>query len=297
MTTATESTPTLPTQIALQVPLWPDDVRGLPNAFARSALFCIGGRSPRRQLQNALIATVRGAEVRYKGEELRQDDSDFFMQLVHLARGYSAESLLTEPICLTPYSMLKAMSWPQSKVGYERLRACADRLKVNALKVKFQRNGELVEFSGSMIRKSVIPETSTDGRSQARPWQLWLEPEIVKLFGVYSFSQIEWAQRTELKRPLAKWLHSFLTDLGLPSQPIFIEDIRQLSGSQCKELSAFKQMLQDGLAELKKVAFVLDWKFDGGTVYVQRATEHAITRIRTTNRLIAQDQTTEEVEA
>ena len=70
--------------VCLQVPLWTERVRGLPNAFARSALFCIGARSVRRMMNNVVISSVHHTEVRYTGEELRQDDQDLFLQLVSL---------------------------------------------------------------------------------------------------------------------------------------------------------------------------------------------------------------------
>ena len=61
-----------------QLPFWPADVRGLPNAFARSALFNVANarKGARDNYKRRSIATVKGASITYTGEELRQDDED-----------------------------------------------------------------------------------------------------------------------------------------------------------------------------------------------------------------------------
>ena len=77
-----------PTVTQLQLPLWPNDLRGIPNAFARSALFNVANarKGERSNVKRLEIAALRGISITYTGEELRQDDEDVFLQLLHIAR-------------------------------------------------------------------------------------------------------------------------------------------------------------------------------------------------------------------
>lgn len=275
-----------------QLPLWRDQVRGLPNAFARSALFCIGSRSARRKMSNVLITSVRGSSVTYTGEELRQDDQDVFLQLVHLARGRTTEQL-QHPVKFKAYRMLKELGWPFSKIGYKRLRDCIDRLKANSLKVRFVKSdrGRPATFAGSLVRKywtGEEDERKTTGGSP-QEWEVWLEPEVVNMFEQFSFSEIEWSQRLQLDRPLSKWLHSFLTDLGLPAPAMNVDELRALSGSQAKEVKTFKMNLKEALEELKQIGFIIDFKFDEAYLFVQRSSGETIYRTRPTVRLLVSE--------
>ncbi|MEC4723934.1 plasmid replication initiator TrfA, partial [Noviherbaspirillum sp. CPCC 100848] len=100
-----------------QLPLWENQVRGLPNPLARSALFSVARQNePRQHLKERPITSVKGVEIFYTGEELRQDDEDVFLNLVHLARSQP----LGHEVSFTAYSMLKSMGWPTSAPSYER---------------------------------------------------------------------------------------------------------------------------------------------------------------------------------
>lgn len=89
-----------------QLPLWERSQRGMPNAFARSALFnCNKASGKRQDYKNYPVASLAGAEITYTGEELRQDDADVFLEICHLAR----ETPLGDRVEFTAYSMLKAL--------------------------------------------------------------------------------------------------------------------------------------------------------------------------------------------
>ncbi len=69
-----------------QLPLWPEPVRGTPNAFLRSALFpAIQGKT-RQALKRSVIASQKDITIRYTGFQLDQSDMDVWEQSVHLAR-------------------------------------------------------------------------------------------------------------------------------------------------------------------------------------------------------------------
>src|SRR5215210_1486150 len=62
----------------IQLPLWPEDKRGTPNCFLRSALFAaIYGNETRKNLKGALLAIQGDCSIHYTGEQLAQNDKDF----------------------------------------------------------------------------------------------------------------------------------------------------------------------------------------------------------------------------
>lgn len=272
----TKPAATTATDLTFQMPLWPEKARGLPNSFARSALFCVGSRATRRNLNKAKIASFNDTEMFYTGSELRQDDEDVFLQLVHLMRGRTA----TDMVDFSGYGMLKELGWGYSKRSYDRLRDCLDRLKANALQVASKDKDTAYVYSGSLIRKYVA--TEQEGTRQT--WRVWFEKEVVRLFGPMSYSELEWAQRTHLKGEISKWLHGFYVTMR-DCPPIAVETLKRLCGSQCASLGAFRQMLRASFQELKDVGFVADFKVDTDYVYVSRDDTTPINRIRPSNML------------
>ena len=246
-----------------QLPLWPDQRRGVPNDLVRGALFTVGNvRLKRNFLRNTVVATLSGLEIRYTGEELRQDDQDVFLQIVHLARLVP----LGTPVRFTAHAMLKALKWHPNVRSYTRLRDTVARLKATGLEVRGDKRG----YAGSLIRDFFWKDDSTGENS--REWAVRLEPEIAALFGHVAYSQIEWGQRLALGH-LAKWLHSFYHTHRKPL-PIKVDTIRKLCGSATKDLSKFRQLLRDALQELRTVEFLSDFTIDSerDLVRVVRAT-------------------------
>lgn len=235
----------------LELPLWADGTRGLPNQFARSSLFTVGYRRTRREQCKDKIVQVYEKEVTisYTGEELRQDDEDVFLQAIHLARGKSGLELDEHPIIFTPYAFLKAIHWPTTGQNhYRRLEACINRLNVTGLKITVANK---FTYSGSLIRKLV------KGHNGRREWAVWLEAEIVRLFAHDNYSRLEWEQRLRLKRPVAKWLHGFLASHHQP-YGLLVKTYWNLCGTSSRTLAHFRSTLVDALDELKEVGFLLE---------------------------------------
>ncbi|MBK1724428.1 plasmid replication initiator TrfA [Thiocystis violacea] len=247
----------------VQLPLWPDIQRGVPNHLVRGALFTIGNhRTPRAYRKGMLIDTLNGVEIIYTGEELRQSDEDVFLQVVHLGRLCP----LGAPIMFTAHSLLKALCWPSNSRSYLRLRESLARLQASALEVRTQNGG----YSGSLIRDFVWKNDNDTGESD-RHWIVRLEPRIAALFDHMSYTQIDWEQRLKLG-VLAKWLHAFYYTHRTP-YALKTETIRRLSGSTTRDLSKFRQLLRKALAELVEVGFLRSQSICIQTdlVYVQRA--------------------------
>lgn len=246
----------------IQLPLWADARRGVPNDLVRGALFTVGNSNVRREYRkNAIVATLGNIEITYHGEELRQDDEDVFLQLVHMAR----LSPLGETVEFTAHSLLKALRWPTNSRSYTRLRETINRLNATGLEVRNERRG----YSGSLLRDFAWKDDET-GES-ARTWKVRLEPAIVALFGSVAYTQIDWEQRLGLGN-VAKWLHSFYYTHRTPL-PMKVDTIHRLCGSATKDLSKFRQLLRHALEELVEKGFLEEWAIRPKTdlVYVTRA--------------------------
>jgi hypothetical protein len=245
----------------VQLPLWPELRRGIPNDLVRGALFTVGNsRMPRTYRKTMVIASLGGIAITYTGEELRQDDEDVFLQLVHLAR----VSPLGTEVAFTAHSILKALKWPTNSRSYDRLRETITRLQASGLEVRSTKHG----YSGSLIRDFAWKEV--DSGAPSRSWVVRLEPRIAALFDNVSYTQIDWQQRLQLGT-LAKWLHSFYYTHRSPL-PMKTATIRTLCGSTTKDLSKFRQLLRDSLQELINVGFLCGAEIKPGSdlVHVTR---------------------------
>jgi hypothetical protein len=112
-------------QVASQLPLWPERARAMPNPLARSALFTSSGKAEvRAAFRRDKGMSIQGFEIVYTGEELRQDDQDVFLQIVHLAR----TAPLANGVEISGYAVLMALGWGARRSG-AHLRNCVARLR------------------------------------------------------------------------------------------------------------------------------------------------------------------------
>jgi len=254
----TPSAVVLPSKI-VQLPLWGEERRGVPNDLVRSALFTVGNKSHKRAyLKEAVIAALGDIQISYTGEELRQDDEDVFLQILHLSR----TAPLGTHIDFTAYSMLQSLSWTTDGRAYDRLKRSLIRLKATSLTVSNADRG----YAGSLIRTF---EWQDPAGTQSRMWRVCLESKIIALFGRTAYSQVIWEQRLQLG-PVAKWLHSFYFTHADPF-PMKAQTLRTLCGSAVKDLFKFRQNLKSALDELVTVGFLVSWQIDRqDNVHVER---------------------------
>jgi hypothetical protein len=242
--------------VVVYLPLWSVHQRGIPNEVVRSALFSVGNRKMKRAYRDSSEITLIGkGQIRYRGEELRQDDEDVWLQVLHLAR----RQQLGEWVKFSAYGMLRELGWPPHGGSYRRLRECLERMQATTLSVYSERLKE--GFSVSLIRKF---RWKSEGRGRPERWQVFIEPEMRELFGDLHYTRIEWEQRTKLG-PLAKWLHGLYASHVHP-YPLKVETIRDGCGSQTRQLRFFKQKLKAALQELAAVDFLADWRIDADDV-------------------------------
>lgn len=223
----------------VQLPLWPEAVRAVPNGMLRSALFGAIRRGARRYMERERIAALDGIEIFYTGQRLDQGDLDVWEMILHLARLQG----LGNECRLTAYQLLKALGKTDSGKNRDILDLRLSRMKATGVDVHIGRFG----YEGSLI-----DEVYRD--KETREYVFRANPKLRTLFEPDQFTLVDWAVRRELDgKPLAQWLHGFYASHAKP-YPISIAKLHELSGSEAGELWKFAQTLRKNLDELVKAS-------------------------------------------
>jgi hypothetical protein len=233
----------------LSLELWPDAVRGVPNAVLRGALF---GVSKVRQTyqKRTLIAALEGYEIRYLGTTLNQTDLDVWETLLHLARLQP----LGSKVEFAAHSLLKELGRGTSGKHHEELKEEMMRLVTGGVEITWTK--EKKTFAGTLISSFFRDEET--GRYVVK-----FNPDMAQLYGV-GHTYIDWAQREALgSNNLAKWLHGFYASHAKPF-PYKVETLHSLSGSTAST-KEFRRLLKAALLKLVDIGAIKSWDIDPHT--------------------------------
>lgn len=184
-----------------QLEIWPDDVREIPNDYARSAIFTVRNKTePRASLQGALVFHVEKAvKITFTGIELRAEDDELVWQQI---LNYAKHKPLGEPIEFNLHELCRELNWSINGRNYEKARMSISRLKANEVKVENERAGR-----GSAI--SLIREYDFQGDGdKGTKYRIWIHPDLILLFAGNTSTRIVWAQYRDLP-PIARRLYDY----------------------------------------------------------------------------------------
>ena len=245
----------------LQLPLWPDAMRCLPNEIIRSALFnARNHKQPRAYFEDAEITVIGGGRVSFTGKELRQNDQTVWLQLIHLAKSQP----LGEVVEFTPYSFCKSVGWKATGGDYIRLRESLTRMQATALSVYSDRLKEGISLS-------MIPEFKwQNGKGQALSlYQVRVAPKLVELFGDVQYTQVEWEQRLALPVGIATWLHGYYASHKAPF-PVKMNTIKAGAGITISSNKELKRLIEKALTQLIAVGFLASFEIKDDLVHIAR---------------------------
>jgi hypothetical protein len=243
-------------KLPVQLPMWPEPVRGGPNALLRSAFFA-GIHSKKRQKlgkqtkrekepEGVTIAAQDGITIKYAGTQLNQYDADVFFEALHRARHHPLET----ECMFRGLSFLKAIGRTNNNLNYEDLDDSLKRLRNGTVEIAWNIKGHHYIFTGSLI-SSYLRDTTT------KLYKVTFANEIRTLFAPACWTQLEWDERMALKgKPLAQWLHSYFSTHAAPF-PVSIAFLHQKTASPRTLLKNFRTDLKNALAILETV---LGWK-------------------------------------
>lgn len=222
-----------------QIPFWPEDARGVPNAMLRSALFAATTRGIRRYISREQLHAQGDMQILYSGPGLGQGDLDAWETVLHLARSNSRNY----EIRTTSYQLLKLQSKADAGTNRKMLHDCITRLKASAVEIK---HGNY-SYMGSLIDEAFRDECT--GRYVIR-----LNPKLCSLFAREAFTRIDWGIRRSLAgKPLAQWLHGYFSSHAKPF-PVGIETLLRLAGSNDQSSSSGEQNLRRALDALAQAS-------------------------------------------
>jgi hypothetical protein len=251
-----------PQQRAVQLPMWPEPVRGGPNPVLRSALFAaihskkrqkLGiESSPEKPPKAVIIAAQDGIIIKYAGLQLNQYDADVFLEALHRARHHPLET----ECFFTGYDFLKAIGRAVGKLNYEDLDDSLTRLRDGRVEIEWKINGRHYKFVGGLISSYVREENS-------KLYKIIFAKEIRDLFAPACWTQLEWEERMALKgKPLAQWLHGFYCSHAAPF-PLSTAYLHEKSGSVRTVLKYFRRDLKAAHGALeKKLGWQATWEDD-----------------------------------
>lgn len=242
----TETAETAPTKTVVQLPLWPDAVRGIPNSVLRSALFGAIKRGRRAFLQGEKIASIDGIDILQTGPRLDQADLDVWEQCLHLAR----EQALGTRIHFSAYGFLKAIGRTYGGKNVEWLKNALRRLSASVVEIKSGKHA----YFGPMLHHGARDD-------ETGQYVIEINPAIIHIYGTDGWTAEQWSERMVLKgQPLAQWLHGFYSTHVAPHS-YKVETLHRLCGSETKQLFHFRAELRQALDALA-AATGWDWHLD-----------------------------------
>jgi hypothetical protein len=239
------------TNAIVQLPLWPELSRGIPNSILRSALFGIVRRGRRRYVDKALIASWPDISIRYTGINLDQSDLDVWLLAVHLARRQN----LGSQIRFSAYGFLNSIGRSKGKQNRDWLKNVFTRLTACAVEIAVGNR----TYTGPLVHEFFHD-------SDTKEYVLTVNPRLAMLFDD-GYSLLAWETRTVLRTELAKWIHCFVCSHA-PGRihRIGVEGLLELCGSESKNLREFRHRLRDAMGELQAIGEVREWSLDKNVV-------------------------------
>ena len=245
--------------VAVQLPLWPEPVRGVPNGFLRSALFGVTAKGKRRYMDGEQVPALDGIEIRYTGQRLDQGDLDVWESVLHVTRSQN----MGEQCRFTAYSLLKILGQTDAGKNRETLHKRLIRLKANSIEIHQGR----YSYAGSLI-----DEVYRD--KHTHEYVLTLNPKLRALFASDQFTVLQWAVRQDLHgQQIAQWLHGFYASHAAPFA-FKVETLLKLSGSAATDFHSSKQKLRKALDAVREASSAhgegFSYEVKGDLVHVEK---------------------------
>ncbi len=246
----------------IQLPLFHREAPAAPNAVLRSALFPAIHSKDRRFLDNELVASIDGVEVKMLGKQFNQDDLEVLLAVEDMAREHP-DTLTCQ---VSERGLLKLLG---RKSGQTNEKALAENL-VRLEQPVTVRMGRF-SYSGGFIQHVYRDD-------ETKRYVIQLNPRLGALLRS-GWTALDTDTRRRLAgKPLALWLQAFYATHEKP-YPYSVEKLRELSGSRTAELYKFRQNLKKALKDWEATGDILAGKIDSETDLVH------ITKPRKTGRL------------
>ncbi len=229
----------------VNLPLFHKEAPPAPNAALRSALFPAIHSKDRKFLNNELVASVEGVEVKLKGEQFNQDDLEVLLAVENEAQR-NPETLTCQ---ISERGLLRLLERTKGGNAAKALNESLVRLQ-QPVTVKIDK----FSYSGGFIQH-VYKDDET------KRYVIQLNPQLgVLLRSGWTALDIN-TRRQIAGKPLALWLQGFYATHKTP-YPYKVETLRDLSGSRTAQLFHFRAALRRALDDWKATGDIQDWCID-----------------------------------
>lgn len=232
----------------VQLDVWANNVRGVPNSILRGSLFAAIQPKYARYVESEILHESENIKVKYTGKRLTQTDLDVWEGALHIARLQN----LGNKIEITEHAFLKELGRKTTKYEYEWLRKTFERLCASCVSITHNN----LTYGGSLIEEYYFNEET--GR-----YVLIVNSKIGRLYEDSRATWIQWNERLKIgtRKPLAQWLHGYISSHA-KWYPHKVETLRDYSGSETKVLRYFKKALVEALGHLKNLELIKDFRID-----------------------------------
>lgn len=226
---------------------WSDNMRALPNDYARSALFTVRNkRAPRLALQNHEIYHVnKDVIITYTGIELRAENDELVWQQV---LEYAKRTPMGDHVTFTFYELCQDLGWSINGRYYKKAEECLSRLQASVMQFSSNRIGRLESIS-LISRFSILDRGKKSSRCQ-----VMIDEEIVVLFAGNHYSKFIWEKYRKLS-PTARRMFDYFASHQEP-YPLKLETFRLMCGSESTRVKKWREQVGTACEELRDSGLV-----------------------------------------
>lgn len=226
-----------------------NDLRHLPNDYARASLFTVRNkREPRKTLiQEKLFHYNEYISLLYTGIELRaEDDELIWLQILH----YGQKTPLGEPFGFSIRDLVRDIGWAKNGRNYNRARESISRLKATEL---LARNAKAYGYSGAI---SLISNYTTLNDLDGLPldYQVTIDRNLIVLFAGNTFTSHTWLNYRDLS-PVARRLADYVASHENPF-PLSLDRFRGICGSFTVSVTSWRQTVKKACKELVETKII-----------------------------------------
>ncbi|MDI1308418.1 MAG: plasmid replication initiator TrfA [Methylotenera sp.] len=241
-----------------------DDLRHIPNDYARSSLFTARNKSvPRKTLtREKLFCYNEYITILYTGIELRAEDDELvWLQILH----YSQTVPMGLPFKFTIKDLVRDVGWAKNGNNYRRAKNCISRLRANevlCLNTKAYGKSEPI----SLIKDY---ESINDENGSQMAYKMWVDLNLILLFAGNTFTSHDWELYRGLSQ-VARRLADYVVSHERPF-PLAIEKLKKICDSTDLKATSWRQTVRKACCELEiaKIAKIANLGIDDKILFVR----------------------------
>ncbi|MGB0849100.1 MAG: plasmid replication initiator TrfA [Thiolinea sp.] len=233
----------------VQLPLWKDLERAIPNHLARSSLFAPIARGRRKLHDRVELASRRDVRIFYTGKQLDERDRDVFMQALHTAQQHP----LGESTVINRAAFLRSIGRKTSGQEYKMLHESFERLWSGGLIIETKH----YQIGNHPKSRAMHLLDSFDYLPEEGEYQLRIDPRMKMLFSNREFALVCWEKRFQISKQvdMAKWLQCLIATSDNKIQRYALDDLKERM-QYASPMRKFREAIRAAFDELKRLHIV-----------------------------------------